>query len=97
LFVAGFGPIVDNANKNSQDPYVSALGLPLKKFACMNNSASILAAPKPPDIPTGSHCINPVVCEFFYRCNRPKPDDYIGYLPRLDATQSNSLRKWGSS
>src|SRR5207237_10287611 len=25
----------------------------------------ILAVPKPPDVPTGPHCINPVVCEFF--------------------------------
>jgi hypothetical protein len=31
LFVAGFGPIVDN-DKQSQDLYVSALGLSLKNF-----------------------------------------------------------------
>ena len=55
----------------------------------------ILAAPKPPDILTGAHCINPVVCEFFYHCNRPKPDDYIGYLPRLDASATEQLEKMG--
>lgn len=55
----------------------------------------ILAAPKPPDIPTGPHCIDPVVCEFFYHCNRPKPDDYIGYLPRLDASAMEQLEKMG--
>jgi predicted RecB family nuclease len=55
----------------------------------------ILAAPKPPDIPTGAHCIDPVVCEFFYHCNRRKPDDYIGYLPRLDAAAMEQLEKMG--
>ena len=55
----------------------------------------ILAAPKPPDIPTGAHCINPVVCEFFYHCNRPRPDDYIGYLPRLDASAMQQLDEMG--
>jgi Domain of unknown function(DUF2779) len=55
----------------------------------------ILAAPKPPDIPTGAHCINPVVCEFLYHCNHPKPDDYIGHLPRLDASAMEQLEKMG--
>ncbi len=55
----------------------------------------ILAAPKPPDVPTGPHCIDPVVCEFFYHCNRPRPDDYIGYLPRLDASAMEKLEKMG--
>src|SRR5207253_2533932 len=32
----------------------------------------VLAMPKAPDLPTGPHCINPVICEFFDHCNRPK-------------------------
>ncbi|HTV53428.1 MAG TPA: DUF2779 domain-containing protein [Terriglobia bacterium] len=55
----------------------------------------ILAAPRPPDIPTGAHCINPVVCEFFYHCNHRRPDDYVGYLPRLDASAMEQLEKMG--
>jgi hypothetical protein len=46
----------------------------------------VLAMPKAPDLPTGPHCTNPVTCEFFYHCNHPKPNDYIGYLPRLHAS-----------
>lgn len=55
----------------------------------------ILALPNPPDVPPGPHCINPVVCEFFYRCNQPKPDDYIGYLPRLHASAIEQLEEIG--
>lgn len=55
----------------------------------------ILAASKPPDIPTGTHCINPVVCEFFHHCNHPRPDDYIGCLPRLNASAIEQLEKMG--
>jgi predicted RecB family nuclease len=54
-----------------------------------------LAMPTPPDVPTGPHCTNPVVCEFFYHCNRPKPDDYIGYLPRLHASAMEELGEMG--
>ena len=55
----------------------------------------ILAVPKPPDVPTGPHCINPVVCEFFYHCNNPKPEDYIGYIPRLHASAIEQLEQMG--
>jgi len=55
----------------------------------------ILAVPKPPDVPTGPHCINPVVCEFFYHCNHPKPEDYIGYIPRLHASAIEQLEQMG--
>ena len=55
----------------------------------------ILTVPKPPDVPTGPHCINPVVCEFFYHCNHPKPDDYIGYLPHLHASAMQQLEEMG--
>jgi hypothetical protein len=55
----------------------------------------ILAMPKPPDLPTGPHCINPVVCEFFNHCNPPKPNDYVGYLPRLHASAMEELDELG--
>lgn len=55
----------------------------------------ILAEDKPPDVPTGPPCISPFVCEFFYHCNHPKPDDYIGYLPRLDANAIQELEEMG--
>lgn len=55
----------------------------------------ILAVPQPPDVPTGAHCVSPFVCEFFYHCNDRKPDDYIGYLPRLDASTVAKLEEMG--
>ena len=55
----------------------------------------VLAMPKAPDLPTGPHCINPVTCEFFDHCNQPKPNDYIGYLPRLHASAMEQLEEIG--
>jgi len=55
----------------------------------------ILALPTPPEVPTGPHCINPVVCEFFHHCNQPLPDDHIGYLPRLHASAMEQLEELG--
>ena len=51
--------------------------------------------PEAPDVPTGLHCINPVVCEFFNHCNTPKPHDHIGYLPRLGASAMEKLEEMG--
>ena len=34
---------------------------------------------------SGRHCTDPVTCEFFDRCNPPRPSDHIGYLPRIDS------------
>jgi uncharacterized protein DUF2779 len=55
----------------------------------------ILAMPEAPDVPTGLHCINSVVCEFFNHCNTPKPHDHIGYLPRLHASAMEKLEAMG--
>ncbi len=55
----------------------------------------ILAMPTPPDTPTGPHCINPVVCEFFHHCNQALPEDHIGYLPRLNASVAEQLEEMG--
>jgi predicted RecB family nuclease len=51
--------------------------------------------PMAPQIPPGSHCTNPVACEFFDRCNPPLPDDHIGYLPRLHASAAEELEELG--
>jgi predicted RecB family nuclease len=61
----------------------------------LNSQFRILAMPKPPDVPTGPHCINPVVCEFFYHCNQPLTKDHIGYLPRLHASAAAGLEEMG--
>src|ERR1039458_96069 len=45
---------------------------------------TVLAMPTAPDLPPGPHCVDPVVCEFFDRCNLPRPDDHVGYLPHID-------------
>jgi predicted RecB family nuclease len=55
----------------------------------------VLSMPKAPDLPTGPHCINPVVCEFFHYCNQPKADDHIGYIPRLNASAMEQLEEMG--
>jgi predicted RecB family nuclease len=56
---------------------------------------SVLAMPKAPDLPPGSHCTDPVTCEFFDRCNPPRPDDHVGYLPRIHASAVEELEEIG--
>jgi predicted RecB family nuclease len=55
----------------------------------------VLAMPAPPDVPTGPHCINPVVCEFFRHCNHPKPKDHISRIPRLHGSAIEQLEQMG--
>ena len=55
----------------------------------------VLDMPTPPDVPTGPHCTNPIVCEFFRHCNHPKPNDYIGYIPRLRVSAIEKLEQMG--
>jgi predicted RecB family nuclease len=61
----------------------------------LRSELRVLAMPNPPDIPTGPHCTDPITCEFFDRCNRPLPDDHIGYLPRLHASAAEELEEMG--
>jgi predicted RecB family nuclease len=44
-----------------------------------------LSLPEPPDVPAGTHCTDPITCEFFDRCNPPLPDDHIQRLPRISS------------
>src|SRR2546428_726815 len=56
---------------------------------------TVLAMPKAPDIPPGRHCTDPVTCEFYDCCNQPRPDDHIGYLPRIHASAMEELEEMG--
>jgi predicted RecB family nuclease len=61
----------------------------------LRSELRVLVMPKAPDIPPGPHCTNPVTCEFFDRCNPPRPDDHIGFLPRLHASAAEELEELG--
>jgi predicted RecB family nuclease len=56
---------------------------------------TVLSMPKAPDTAPGKHCMSPVTCEFFDRCNPPLPDEHIGYLPRLHASAEEELEEMG--
>src|SRR5208282_3066945 len=55
----------------------------------------VLAMPTAPDLPTGPHCTDPITCEFYDRCNPPRPDDHIGYIPRIHASAVEELEELG--
>jgi len=57
--------------------------------------SSILNQSKAPNLPAGPHCKAPVICEFFDRCNPPRPDDHVGYLPRIQASAVEELEEIG--
>jgi predicted RecB family nuclease len=61
----------------------------------LRSQFQVLAMPEAPAVATGPHCVNPVVCEFFSRCNQPPPKDHIGYLPRLHASAAEQLEEMG--
>jgi hypothetical protein len=56
---------------------------------------TILSLPHAPDIAPGRHCTHPVTCEFYDRCNSPRPDDHIGYLPLIHASAVEELEGMG--
>jgi predicted RecB family nuclease len=55
----------------------------------------VLAMPTAPDLPVGAHCKAPVICEFFDHCNPQRPDDHVGYLPRIQASAVEELEEMG--
>ena len=55
----------------------------------------VLALPTPPDIRVGSHCTDPVTCEFFDHCNPSPPHDHVGFLPRIHASVVDALAEMG--
>ena len=56
---------------------------------------TLLSMPTAPDIKPGSHCTAPVVCEFYDRCNPPRPQDHVGYLPRIHSSAMEELEVMG--
>jgi hypothetical protein len=54
-----------------------------------------LSLPRAPQIAPGRHCVAPITCEFYDRCNPPRPDDHIGYLPRIHANAMEELEGLG--
>jgi predicted RecB family nuclease len=61
----------------------------------LRSQFTVLSMPKAPNIPPGQHCSNPVQCEFFDRCNPPRPNDHVGYLPRIHASAMEELEELG--
>ncbi len=61
----------------------------------LRSEFTVLAMQEPPDIAPGRHCTDPVTCEFYDRCNSPRPDDHIGYLPRIHASAMEELEEMG--
>lgn len=55
----------------------------------------VLTMPAAPDLPTGKHCVQPVVCEFYDHCNPPRSNDHIGCLPYIHASAMEQLEKMG--
>lgn len=57
--------------------------------------SSVLNQTKAPNFPTGPHCKAPVTCEFLGQCNPPRPEDHVGYLPRIQASAVDELVEMG--
>ncbi len=58
----------------------------------MHNVLALLEAPTRQPSP---HCFKPYDCEFWSRCTKAKPQDWIWHLPRLTADQFRSLEAEG--
>src|ERR1022692_2078316 len=56
---------------------------------------TLLSMPTAPELKPGSHCTAPVVCEFYDRCNPPRPQDHVGYLPRIHSSAMEELEEMG--
>jgi predicted RecB family nuclease len=61
----------------------------------LRSEFAVLAMPNAPDIAPGRHCFDPIACEFFDRCNPPRPNDHIGFLPRIHASAIEELHTMG--
>lgn len=56
---------------------------------------TVLSMPKEPDIAPGRHCVVPITCEFYDRCNTQRRDDHIGFIPRIHASAMEELGEMG--
>jgi len=61
----------------------------------LRSEFTVLKMPDAPDLRPGQQCHNPVRCEFFERCNLPRPNDHIGFLPRINANAMEELEEMG--
>ena len=61
----------------------------------LRSEFTVLAMSNAPDIAPGRHCTEPVTCEFYERCNPPRPNDHIGFLPRIHASAAEELEEMG--
>lgn len=61
----------------------------------LRSEFAVLAMPNAPDIAPGRHCTDPVTCEYFERCNPPRRNDHIGFLPRIHASAIEELNAIG--
>lgn len=61
----------------------------------LRSEFTILSMSKAPDIAPGRHCTDPVTCEFFDRCNPPRPNDHIRFLPRINVSAVEELEEMG--
>jgi len=61
----------------------------------LRSEFTVLAMQQPPDVAPGRHCTDPVTCEFYDRCNPPRSEDHIGFLPRLHASAMQELEEMG--
>jgi hypothetical protein len=61
----------------------------------LRSEFTVLSMPAAPDLPAGPHCLTPVTCEFYERCNPLRPTDHIGYLPRIHASAIGELEGMG--
>ncbi len=48
-----------------------------------------------PVVEPSDHCHAPYTCEFWKRCTKDKPDDWVRHLPRLSAKKKEELRRKG--
>ena len=55
----------------------------------------ILALKKPPNIERGKQCTEPFECEFCSLCHEDLPDDWVGYLPRINQDKLDELSSMG--
>ena len=58
----------------------------------LRSEFTVLAMQEPPDIAPSRHCTDPITCEFFDHCNPPRPNDHIGFLPRIHASAYSAER-----
>jgi hypothetical protein len=61
----------------------------------LRSEFTILSKPEALDVAPGRHCTDPVTCEFYDRCNPSRPNDHIGFLPRIHASAMEELEEMG--